>query len=292
MSNKIRFIESSQNSERNFHYSTFFSSIQVHLMNRLELILEYKICQAINKNYAVPDSPTGLKPADWMQKLIDEVFRSIARFKGRRNSQQLASKAPPAPASAIQSKIEQLYISKFNLFLIKVYDLTLRRQRKSIDQLRESLQYWMAWCSANYPQHVNTNNFPNYFLEILEQNYVHFEGGGSRFEGGRFEGAGNRLEGSRYDGRLNGGTVRFANGSIEGHHKSPVASRTSLIRGNQIAPQSVYESGSFDSASFTTLTEPREGRFRTVHFKSDVQQRLRISNRKAFLKAIFCFDNT
>lgn len=285
MSNKIRFIESSYNAERNFHYSTFFSSIQVHLMNRLELILEYKICQAINKNYAVPNSPVGLKPSDWMQKLIDEVFRSITRFKSRRNSQN-GSKAPAASTSAVQSKIEQLYIGKFNLFLIKIYDLTLRRQRKSIDQLRESLQFWLAWCAANYPQHVNTNNFPNYFLEILEQNYVHFEGG--RFEGG------NRFDDAN---RLNGGN-RFVNGGqLDGssrfvRHKSPVASRTSLIRGNQIAPQSAYESSSFESASFTNINEPREGSFRTVHFKSDVQQRLRISNRKAFLKMIFCFDNT
>ena len=283
MTNKIRFIESSYSAERSFHYSTFFSSIQLHLINRLELLLEYKICQAINKNYTVPGSPTGLKPSDWMQRLIEEVFRPIARFKSRSNSQ-----SAPKAANDIQNKIEQLYIRKFNLFLIKIFDLTLRRQRKSIEPLRESLQFYMTWVAGQYGTHVNANNFPNYFLEILEQNYVHFEGG-------RFE-AGNRLEGNnRYVNSglnvgLNGGLNNGLNESqFDSRHftKSPAPGR-SLIRGNRIAPQSVYESGSFESASFTN--EPSG--FRTVQFKSDVGQRLRIVNGNSCLKMFFCFDNT
>ena len=289
MTNKVRLIESSYSAERDFHYATFFSAIQVHLSDRLELILEYKICQAINKNYSVSSSPTGLKPSDWMQRLIDEVFRSISRFRSRPQSQpqsQLQSASKPAnassPVGAIQSKIEQLYIRKFNLFLVKIYDLTLRQDRKSIEPLREALQAYMSWVAGNYAQHVNTNNFPNYFLEILEQNYVHFEGG-------RFEGGNQLVNGGRF---VEAG--RFANGGLFDAHpyaKSPVPSRSSLIRGNQIAPQSVYESSSFESASYTNLNEQRDGSFRKAHFKSDVSQRLRISNRKTYLKMFFCFDN-
>lgn len=234
MNNKMRAIESSINNERNFNYSNFFTKIQVHLINRLELILEYKICDAINKNYLILNSPV-VKPTDWMQKLIDDIFQSILKFKNKSNQITL-----------IQSKIEQIYLNKFNLFLIRIYDLTIREQKKLVDQLKESFQFYMNWAVTNYSQHVNGTNFPNYFLELLEHN-LHFE---------------------------------------DNHHL--FINRKSPINRNQIAPyQFIYESN-FESSSHSSFSNGSS--FRNLPFKSDVEYKLKLLNRKSYFRRFFCFE--
>ena len=240
---KISLIENSLNSERNFNYSNFFAKIQVHLLNRLHLLLEYKICNSLNKNYLILESPL-LKPSDWMQKLLDDTFESILKFK---------TKSSPAT----QRKIEQIFIRKFNLFLIKIYELTYRQQKKSIEHLKASFQFYMNWIAHNYSQHLNTINFPNCFLELLEHN-LHFD---------------DRKSPINHSSQLN---------------------RANQINRNQIAPiqsANIYESNicqtsnNFESSSFTE----HKASFRNVHFKSDVEQKLKFSNKKSYFK-LLCFD--
>lgn len=177
------------------------------------MLLEYTIANSINKHYSITSSPV-LKPTDWMQRLIEDVFQSILKFKSTK------ARTP------IKDRIEAIYIRKFNLFLLKIYDLTLRKEKKSIDNLKESLHFYMNWVSVQYCQHIKIDNFPNYFLELIEQNpNLHFE-----------TASGNQF----------------------------IVNRKSLINRNQIAPQSIYEATNVDSSTYTDCRDSfRRVYFRT-----------------------------
>lgn len=214
------------------------------MYNRLEMLLEYKIGNLINQNYLSLGSPTT-KPNDWMQKLLDAVFQSILKFKIKSKQPSTAVEQSSSSNQIILNKLEQIFIRKFNLFLIRVYEFTYRNQKKIINNLKDSLQFYMNWIGVNYNQHLSKQNFPNYFLELLEQNSnLHFEDN------------------------------QFIN------RNKP------LINRNRIAPQ--YE----PNFEYLTNQIDDQGSFRHLQFKSDIEHKLRFTNKRSYLRIFFCFDTT
>lgn len=233
------------NCDKDLIYSIFFNKIQIHLINRLEFLLEYKICNSINRNYLFKRSPQ-LKSNDWMQKIIDDVFESILKSKNK-SSQQ----------SKLMSFLEQIFIRKFNLFISRIYELTITRDKRSIDDLREGLKFYMNWITVNYDQHLKADNFPNFLLELIEQN-LHFE------------------------------TLSSTNLLID--------NRRSSINRNQIAPQqtSIYETKNLVAKKLDDTDYGDYGFYgdslRGLQFKSDARKRFKFPNKNSYFKMFFCFN--